>query len=295
MLDPGLAAFLHDLALRIYDALEERGIELPAPELDAFTGMPGSYFRDVFLSKVMYRIGERRLLLMIDEFEVIEDRVNSRKLDKDIFGYLRHLMQHWSIGFIFAGTYNIAKIAKAYWSVLFNIALSKEIKPLSRSETDRLVQDPVADYFEFDRYALDKIWQVTAGHPFFVQLLCRELVLHGNRNEISYFTTQHVGDTIGKLLEAGEIHLGYIWDGLSTEKRILLVVLSNLLQARGIAVLSEIQEILARYDLSLDLDGSLRELLGRGIIREDEGRYSFKIGLIGEWINATRSLESLIQ
>lgn len=295
MLDPGPAAFLHDIALRVYDVLEEEGIQLPKPELAAFEGSPGFYFRDVFLNDVAHRLGQRRLVLMIDEFEVLEDRVNSGKLDKDIFEYLRNLMQHSNVSFIFAGTYDVTKIAKDYLSVLFNIALPKKIEPLNRLETDKLVQEPVAGYFEYDGFALDKIWQVTAGHPFFVQLLCRELIRYGNRHEISYFTVQDVSNTIGKLIEAGDIHLGYIWDGLSHEKRILLVVLGNLLQTKGIAISSEIQAMLRRYDVSLNLDESLRELWARGIIQEHEGRYSFKIGLISEWVNATRRIESLLQ
>jgi len=294
VLDPGPAAFLHDIALRIHDVLEEKGIQLLEPELGAFAESPGAYFKDVFLKDVTYQLGERRLVLMVDEFEVLEYRVQSGDLEKDIFAYLRHLMQHHNIDFIFAGTYDIVEIAKSYWSVLFNTALSKEIELLSRAETYRLIKEPVAGYFKHDPYALDKAWQVTAGHPFFVQLLCRELVRYGNRHEIPYFTIQDVRNTVDSLIEMGDIHLGYIWDSLSDEKKILLVILSDLLQTRGVAILSEIQTVLERHNVFINLDESIRELLGRGIIQQHEGRYSFRIGLICEWIYRTRSLESLM-
>jgi type I restriction enzyme M protein len=233
---------------------------------------------------------------MIDEFEVLEDRVREGKLHQEIFDYLRHLMQHCDIDFVFTGTYRIVEIAKRYWSVLFNAALSKELELLTRLETYSLAREPVAGYFEYDDYALRKIWQVTAGHPFFVQLLCRELISYGNKNQISYFTVQDVNDIIDDLLQVGDIHLGYIWNELTNTKeaRILLAVLSELVHTREIAVLTEIQATLDRYEVSLDLDEILRELKARGIIKEHEGRYSFKIGLVGKWIYETRSIESLV-
>ena len=42
------------------------------------------------------------------------------------------------------------------------------------------------------------------------------------------------------------------------------------------------------------LDESMRELYGRGIVIENQGQYSLKIGLISEWISATKHIESLI-
>lgn len=295
MLDPGLAAFLYDIAVRIHEKLEEKSIQVQKPERHAFEVSPGTHFRDVFLKDATSQLGQRRLVLLVDEFEVLEDRVTSGDLDSKIFEYLRHLMQHHPVDFIFAGTYDVAKIAKDYWSVLFNTALSKKIELLSRRETEHLIQEPVVGYFEYDNYALEKIWNVTAGHPFFVQLLCRELVRYGNKKEIPYFTIQHVSDIIASLIERGDIHLGYIWDSLDANTKILAVILSNLLSKRGIAISSEIHSMMVRYGLSIDLDESMRELLARGIIQVQEGRYTFKIGLVGEWINATRDVESLIQ
>lgn len=294
MLDPGTDSFLYDIALRIHNTLQARGIPSEKPKRDKFRDNPGEHFRDEFLREVNETIGKSRLVLMIDEFEVLEDRVKADKLDKDIFEYLRNLMQHCAVDFIFAGTYDITKIAKDYWSVLFNIALWKRIELLKRVTMEALVKRPVEGFFDYDQYAIDRIWEVTGGHPFFTQLLCRELVNYGNKNHISYFTVQDVNNIVESLMEAGEIHLGYIWDRLSPERKKLLVVLSNILASKGLAILSDIKASLEKYNIALDLDDAIRELQGRGIISEQEGRFRFQMGLIGEWINKTKSLESLV-
>ena len=177
-------AFWHYLAVRIHHELEKSGHSIKKPELDNFDKDPFNYFCYDFLNPIYEVIQKKNLVLLIDEFDVLENEVKALNLPQSTFGNIRHLMQHTSLCFIFAGTYDITKVGADYWSVLFNTALWKRIELLDRTTFEELVQVPMKGYFELDDYALDKIWEMTAGHPFFVQLLCRELFNYGNDKRI---------------------------------------------------------------------------------------------------------------
>ncbi len=58
-----------------------------------------------FLKEAKNALGERRLLIMLDEFEVLEGRIRSGDLKPRILSYFRSLMQHeQSVSFIFSGS-----------------------------------------------------------------------------------------------------------------------------------------------------------------------------------------------
>jgi hypothetical protein len=76
-----------------------------------------------FLDSLEDRLGQRRLVLMFDEFELIETKIDAGKLDADLLGYFRSLMQHrQGLLFIFTGTHRLEEMSHDYWSILFNIA-----------------------------------------------------------------------------------------------------------------------------------------------------------------------------
>jgi hypothetical protein len=285
--------FWHYIAIRMYHELQEGGYSIKKPELDTFSKDPFNQFHD-FLKQVYEVVQNKRPVLLIDEFDVLENEVRAKNLPQNTFGNLRHLMQHTSLCFIFAGTYDITKVGADYWSVLFNTALWKRIELLDRATFEELVHDPLKGYFEFDEYAMDRIWEMTSGHPFFVQMLCRELVNYGNEHCLTYFTVQDINNVIEDVVDVGQIHLGYMWDGLSLEKKQFLVVVSELLETKGIAVLADIRAALIDYDISLDIEDALKELTAKAILVEEEGRYDFPIGLVRTWIYETKSLENLI-
>ena len=287
--------FWYYLATSIYDAFIENALSLKKPELANFQKSdPSIYFRSEFLKKVKETAPSRVPILLIDEFDVLDKSVKAKDLPQAVFDNLRTIMQHKDgLGFIFAGTYDITKLGEDYWSVLFNTALWKRIELLDRDTFKSLVEDPVKDYFKYDELALQRVWDMTSGHPFFTQLLCRELVTYRNANRLVYLTVQDVDNVLEEVIDQLQVHLNYIWEGLSNERKQFLVVVSELLEQRGFAVLSEIRKALTGYNISVNLEETLKELKAKAILTEREGQFDFPIGLIRRWIYATKNLEEL--
>ncbi len=304
-LDPGLPAFLHAVACEISLAMEARGWTIPAPELSAFALNPTAEFERGFLSAARRQLGECHLLLLLDEFEELEFAVRRGTLDASIFPFLRHLMQHAeNLSVIFCGTHRLEELASDYWSVLFNISLYRRIGFLSREEAIRLIQEPVAEYgMRCDDLALEKIWRVTAGHPYFLQLICHSLVNRHNRQRRSYVTVADVNAAVEEILTTGEAHFVYLWMDSTRDQKLALYAMSRLGGAGSLTPQQAADE-LHRQGISVAADalgGAFRDLAARDIFtayqRSDPpfgGAYAWKLGLLGLWVETSRSLDRIL-
>jgi hypothetical protein len=298
----GLVDFLYSLADDITYALEDLDIIVELPEREEFQESPEFFFRSRFLRQVANRLDQRNLLLMLDEFEELQARVESGMLEPNIFPYLRNLMQHeQKVDFVFAGTHKLEDLIAAYWSILFNIATYKKISFLAEGEVTQLITQPVAPFgLEYDPLAVRRIHTVTAGQPYFVQLVCHELVAYHNESERNYLTTYDVETVLKTIIERGEAHFKYIWAGATPQERwVLLGAAEHLAHAETITF-AELAAWLRQQETDLDaahLPDVLATLEQRDILERTSPasrRFRFKIDLVRRWIIANRQLRDTI-
>ena len=74
-IDPGIHNFDHSLMEDILLGLERAGISMPRVPPEAWGDDPQRFFEDRFLREVRALIGERTLLLALDEYEELGARV----------------------------------------------------------------------------------------------------------------------------------------------------------------------------------------------------------------------------
>ena len=210
---PGMGALFHDMAWLISDALGVRDIEIEVPPPEVWETNPTGQFQRHFIPAVKKLLPPNTtLLLVFDEFEAFESLVQDGILPATFFSFMRHLMQHSDgLSFIFVGTRRLEEMSADYWSVLFNIALYERITYLTEEAAIRLITEPVAPDLIYDDLAIDKILRVTAGHPYFVQLVCYALVKRANAERTGYVTISDVNATLDEMLSLGEVHFAYLW------------------------------------------------------------------------------------
>ncbi|MCQ3980321.1 MAG: hypothetical protein DPW09_43470, partial [Anaerolineae bacterium] len=243
------------------------------------------------------------LLLLFDEFEELEMRVASGKLEATIFPFFRHLMQHHRrLGFIFVGTHRLESLSSDYWSIFFNIALYKYVTFLSEEAARSLISQPVAAYgLIYDDLALDKILRVTAGHPYFLQLTCHALINRANRERRGYITIQAVNEVLNEMVELGEAHFAFLWEQSGPVEQLILTALMRLLGQEPSVTITQVAELLADRGVALtlpQLTDALRQLTARDIVREIAGqppRYEYKIELVRLWVERYKTLGRVIE
>ena len=299
---PGMPALLYELAWQIADALATRNIHLAVPDPHIWQDDPTIHFQRRFLPQVQALLPAGTILLLVfDEFEAFENLVNDGILPPTFFTYMRHLMQHsQDLSFVFVGTRHLEEMSADYWSVLFNMALYQKIGFLADEAMTHLISDPVAPNLVYDDLALDKIRRVTAGHPYFLQLVCYTLVKQANSRRASYVTISDVNAALDEMMRLGEVHFAYLWQRSSFAERALLTAVSHLMDVEMIFRPEDLMHYLETYGINLaptEVTAALNSLVEREILAEASAgvttQYELKIGLVGLWVAQHKSLSKL--
>lgn len=220
-----LSGFLWWLAWRMKEALDERGIQVDLPTFEEFSsGPPDFQFETVILPEIRRKLNGGRVLLMLDEFEVLAQRVMKGTFDSRAFDYLRHLMQHSDgLEFLFAGTHILRQFAANYVTFLFNIGVFLEVDFLKPEDSLRLIQEPVAaSGVTFTKDALDSILEMTGAHAYFTQMFGFHLVERMNRLRKRHITREDVEAESEPVIAAASAHLDHVWGQLNDSDRLLI-------------------------------------------------------------------------
>lgn len=305
-LDPGVANFFLNMATEISFALEDHEFLIDSPTLEDFTDSPTSAFEKTFLPIVRETIGDRHLLILLDEFEELEAAIQRGNFDASVLGFLRHLIQHTpNLSVIFCGTHRIEELAADYWNVLFNISLYHSIGLLEREEAFHLIEEPVREYgMRYDDLALDKMWRVTAGHPYFMQLLCHSLVNWHNKSERNYMTISDVNAALDEILASGEAHFVYLWTEATPIERLVLTTMSRMTPLTSHATSIQIIDYLDERGVTLDrreIQTALHKLALRDVLESHEDleaglgeAFHWKLGLLGLWVEKYQSFSRVM-
>lgn len=287
--------FLLSIAEAIAKTVRNRNLACPDPIEDEFSRAPYRAFNQ-FLDRVESTIDNGRLLLILDEFEELEQFVAEAKVDKEIFRYFRSQMQHRdSIAFLLAGTHRLEEMSRDYQSIIFNVALHQEVSFLKRSDATALIRDPVHPIVSYDDKAIDKIWHATRGHPYFIQFLCREIIEEMNRRaESNHISAADVDEAAKRIIERGGQQLSYLWDQSRPIEQDILATMAELLPTdHSYLTFGQIVEHLSRARASISephISKALDRLVARRIIKKSDAKpatevsYSYSFNLLRKWI-----------
>jgi len=288
-----LPGFLWWLAWRMKEALDERGIQVDLPSFEEFSsGPPDFQFESVILPEIRRKLNGGRVLLMLDEFEVLAQRVMKGTFDGRAFDYLRHLMQHSEgLEFLFAGTHILRQFAANYVTFLFNIGVFLDVDFLRPEDALRLAQEPVAPSgVTYDREALDAILELAGAHPYFTQMFGFHLVERLNRLRKRAVTREDVEAESGPVIAAAGAHLDHLWGQLADVEKLLIAFFVECCPRAETRAEEEILQAAIREDASLRpylFRTAAEKLITIGLLRahagEDaEGRPTRRFGLTAE-------------
>ena len=282
------------LAIAISDTCQTAGLDVAKPHQADFERDAYAQFENGFLHPLTSRLNGRRLMLMLDEFESLEESV--RTLGDNIFPFFRHLMQHQeALSFIFCGSHQLHELTRDYWSIFFNAARPIHVSFLDEDSTRALITEPVEGHFSYDELALRRLWALTHGHPYFVQYLCYEMVnLINDERKKGYVTVQDVNETLERFIKLGNDHMvDYVWSKSSEAQRAALLALLDVRQPVGERVASRrrVAQRAAQVHPTEadDIGPALEQLIERELLWGDEHRIGFTMELVAEWLQTKRS------
>jgi tetratricopeptide (TPR) repeat protein len=293
----GAVGLVYDLATEIC-----LSVGVDTPEMTRFEKNPWQYFRQDFLKNIFAVIGNRCLLLMFDEYEILDKRVRNGNLGKEVFDWLRSLIQHQpNLAFIFSGTHKMEDLTADYWSV-FGSALYKQIGTLEEDDARKLIVEPVAGVLQYDDATVGRILQMTSGHPYFVQRLCQSL-FNEFISKKGTITRGDVDKIIEAVVERAQAPFLETWNDFSPKERVVLaatsIAIALSIARRTSTPSSELSRVLDRYKVMIsaeDVTKQLNRLVSKDILRFDRtsSQYSFTVDLLRVWIDRNQDLGALV-
>ena len=259
-------------------------------------------FSRVFLPRIFEHLGEpRRLVLLLDEFDVIDETVAGNAIAaKSFIPYLgQYVAVYGQVGLIFVLGRKTEEMSASFNSSLIKDAVQKRIGRLPYEDIASLVKKLSAGSIDFSEAAILRLYELTSGHPFCTQVLCHTLWKQF-ASSCEQITAEDVAGKVSAAVELGSLGMNWLYDGLVTpEQRLFLSSLTEAADPIGGERVSpsKIQQILRDKRLSVEsaaLERAAYDLLAWEIIEgsRTEG-YRFAVPLIGAWIRKERSLELL--
>ena len=284
-----LDRFLWWLAREIVRVLkQERGIEIPIPEKDDFT-KDLEYFENRFLPDLQPALAGGTLLLTFDEFDNLEESEAKEELARPLVDHLRRMMGNAGLNFIFSIGSSGRKLEnmQAAYTEFFKTALYKKISFLSEEQTRGLVTRPVEGVLEYERAAVERIYGIASGHPYFTQLTCHELFARCQRTEQRRIAKSDVEAVLDDVVERGTVNLKFVWDEAADIEKWSLAALAQLDKPDPRAVADYLRKNRVRFS-ETDLTSGLLHLREKDVLTSEN---RFVIHLLKLWLQKNRPIE----
>ena len=302
-LNSDVGQLLAGIATAIYDELKKHAINVPRPNGSLFDKDATSTF-NFFIKQVLNTLSGYKLILLFDEFEVLQEKIREGRLDAHFLQYLRGLMQHSEgINFLLAGAPRIRHLTEGYWSTFFNLASHHPLSKLMPADAKRLIEEPVEGYLQYDHLAIEKIRELTGDQPYLIHIMCDTLIRDRNKKRKNYVNTHDVNLAVEQILERGENQFAWIRNELAPfpEARFILSVLAQEQSEEGrIFSFGDIKEAYIRQGLQFEQERVLQcihHLVKEEFVEEHDNDTQFRIpvGLIRGWLRKAWPPEKVVR
>ncbi len=276
---------------------------LPPPDRARFDDS-GAGFREVFLPAVYRALGEElRLVLLFDEFDVLdarqEEQLPETSAARAFIPAMRRLInEEPRLGFIFVVGRKADELSIEFMSA-FKTARFHRISVLDPESAHYLVLTAQrGGTLQFAQGAPERIFSLTAGHPYLTQLLCQLLFEQAyTRSEAAkdasgtplppLMTLADVEAIVPKALEAGEHIFEWIWDGLPPAERVIFSAVAAGTDEQSVITEERLLDVLQTQGIRIlirELELAPRTLVDWQMLRTADGGYQFYVELMRRWV-----------
>ena len=316
-------AIFREIANSIAEALISLGVETPLPDgtivpagEDAKIGKacengisvetPYSDFRE-YLTIILKILAKRNLglLLMLDEFDVLQEGIDHGVTSPQVPENIRHLIQTYRrFSAILTGSRRLKRLREEYWSALFGLGTSFQVTALDSESARSVVVEPVKGKLTYSPEAVDRVLTLSARQPFLLQCLCNSVFDFAAETKSRIVTVDSVDEAASVLVKSGG-HFSKLWDyaaqGILTGRRrsqYILLLLAAAFKRSVDMEFGTLQETLLQHGVEIsdeaiaaDLE-YLRELELVSLVADTgSGRYRLAIPLMADWIDQEQDPE----
>ncbi len=276
------ADFCFTIVRAIHRDARSQQVLLPAPpKREEFRLSPYTQLED-WLDTALTQLGDRRILLNIDEFEAIGIAMEQGRISNRLFDQLRSLIQHQSrLSFLFSGVQTLDELG-TNWSSYFISAMPIEMTYLNPDEARELLLNPDPEFtLEYDTGIVDQILTLTRCHPYLLQLLGWVLVQLANTTHTQLVTPTLLQSAIPEAYINGIGYFTNVWEQFTGTNPTEITAGQQQLLA-----LAQGQQ---PHPTNEAAQKSLQRMLRYHIIEKIDNQYKFEVPLIERWVREKSS------
>ena len=241
------------------------------------------------------------LVLMIDEFDKLQEGIDNKVTSPQIPENIRYLIQDLP-GFsaILTGSRRMQRLRHEYWSALYGLGKQVGVTALEPDAARRLIQQPVEGRLTYTHEAVELLINLTARQPFLIQSLCNQVFELAVEQQIRSITAATVNEAASRFVGNNE-HFASLMDYAETHRRRFIIMVVHLaskepdLVTFGVLLSKLASE---RIEISEDeLTGDLRFLQDLELIDylgDGGGHYVLTVPLIGRWLDFQHDYHALL-
>ena len=289
----------HTIASRIVTGLN---LSVEIPQEDHFGAGLGRLIP--FVEQIKNNFPEKKLLLIIDEFDDLDPAFYTGERGKQFVKALRSLSEV-GLTFMFVGSERMDSIYRAHAADLNKWVNCSLDRITSESDCIALISEPIDGAIEFDNSAVRQIVDYCKGNPFYMHLLANAIFLRcwqERRTFVGGSDVEHIRRDLLRTL--GPTNFAHFWEDVpvlkpeikryTIVKNCLYFACISCLNGRyeGVDDLLEAQEGLELPSSDRLTRGDFREteshLFQRGVVtrtKDNEGHIEIELPVFRDWVN----------
>ena len=258
-------------------------IQLPQKVRDLANGTHN--FFELFLPKVIDQyLSGQKLVLLLDEFDVLEEKDKKGKL---LFDNLKKAVKEQKKLFailVFGRPLKDMKYLETFLQEEGQETI--EVGLLNYEGTKDLIVKPlerIQSVFRYEQSAIDRIWELSAGHPSLTQLLCSKVFVYCRDNKQKVARKGYVDSILSQAMREGEAILQGFLEPLSNIEKLFFCAVAEA-QEQGTEPL-KILKITQRTTITpADLMPAEKRLIELGFVEKNGKRLKIKVELVRLWL-----------
>ena len=245
---------------------------------------------------------EHGFIIILDEFDEIPlDLVTYSSSGDTFFHNIRAISGMGYVGFVLVGGENM-RLLQESTDRLNRMGVSPVDyfdKGKYWNDFQELVRRPVKETIEFNDEAINTLYEMTEGNPFYTKLICRKLYTQACDDRNSYISENNVEQAIRAAVDESDLnHFNHFWkdgilvddparkDQIETQRRKFLIAFAQIRRKKNSVNIIDLRDSdFLKILNDVAVDQIIESYTTRGIlIEEAAGNYRWKPKFFERWL-----------
>jgi hypothetical protein len=237
-------------------------------------------FFNLFLPTIINEyLSDENLVILLDEFDVLEEDQTTSLRGEYLFNELKEAVSQEE------KLFTILVFGRPLKDMTYLEGFLKqegqetiEVGLLDKKSTHNLIVKPARGTLQYERDAVNAIWQLSAGHPSVTQSLCFCLFNYCREKETKKVTQTHVDSIVDEAMERGEAVLKGFLEPLNENEKLFFRAVA---EAQESFQEKQLKTIIRNWQ---SVGKRLVEEYGFLEEKEDGTGYKIKVELVRRWL-----------